>query len=228
MIICVSKTSSICRSGNEIRSQFPRSKQMQCTCAIWNIFSILKNMSIIGFGQDSRGGYKDRSVAGTENTTIFYDNISTIVGDKLNLELELKTNCLKSAQHIFPDENGICRSETTYDHRLLWPCLEAISKKNDLTFWPGEVILTSMRASHEQHSYKVDATIRYDDIEMLLLKTSGPFKNCDKSRHVFDHVKGAFGSRCMFQRVFSKYYYGEVSIAKRLRVFFVNARGKSF
>lgn len=185
-------------------------------------------MSIIGSGQDSRGGYKDRFVAGTENTTIFYDNISTIVGDKLNLELELKTNCLKSAQHIFPDENGICRSETTYDHRLLWPCLEAISKKNDLTFWPGEVILTSMRASHEQHSYKVDATIRYDDIEMLLLKTSGPFKNCDKSRHVFDHVKGAFGSRCMFQRVFSKYYYGEISIAKRLRVIFVNARGKSF
>ncbi|KAG0172235.1 hypothetical protein DFQ28_009970 [Apophysomyces sp. BC1034] len=137
---------------------------------------------------------------------------------------------LQFAEHIFPDESAICRSEATYNHRLIWPCLEAFLKKEKcLKFWPGEVALNSMPSKNEEnkHAYNADGIIRLDDdIEILLLETSGPFNNSDKPRHAFDHVKGAFGLRCMLRKIISKFHYGDIDILKKLQVFFVHARGQ--
>lgn len=40
-----------------------------------------------------------------------------------------------------------------------------------------------------------------DDLELLLLETSGSYGNDNKPRYGFDHVKGAFGARTMLRSI---------------------------
>lgn len=89
--------------------------------------------------------------------------------------------------------------------------------------------MNSFSSNDEQnaHGYNADGILRLNDnIEVLLLETSGPFGNNDKPREAFDHVKGAFGLQCMFRKILSKYHYSDVDIMKKLQVFLVHAQGR--
>lgn len=135
-----------------------------------------------------------------------------------------------SAEYVFCDPSYLSASETTFNHAIVWPFLEAITiSVNGLHFVPGEVRLAAIQNCNEYGTqYNADGVIRdLHDNELLLLETSGPYNNIDKARHGFDHVKGAFGCRSIFHHL-HKYRFADYVIVKKLQIFFVHARGQFF
>ncbi|KAI9312682.1 hypothetical protein BX666DRAFT_1865730, partial [Dichotomocladium elegans] len=65
-------------------------------------------------------------------------------------------------------------------------------------------------------------------LEILLLEASGALGRSDRHRHVFDHVKGAYGCHAMIVRILEKYPYADKALIEKVQVLFVHisARGK--
>ncbi|KAF7722698.1 hypothetical protein EC973_002861 [Apophysomyces ossiformis] len=91
-------------------------------------------------------------------------------------------------------------------------------------FRVGETPLQAL----ENMRYNADGMVfvRSSGIEVLLLEASGPFGTRDKGRHVFDHVKGAFGCYTMLAKILGSYQDAEPSLADEIRVFFLHSSAK--
>lgn len=80
--------------------------------------------------------------------------------------------------------------------------------------------------------YNADGTVYINNsgLEILLLEASGPYGTRDKGRHVFDHIKGAFGCYSMLTKILSTYRNAEASLMEDIRVIFIHtsAKGKSY
>ncbi|KAI8350632.1 hypothetical protein EDC96DRAFT_448230 [Choanephora cucurbitarum] len=106
-----------------------------------------------------------------------------------------------------------------FNHRAIWPILSlAIDDKT--SFFPGEIELS---ASSE--NYNADALIKYSEVEICVLETSGRYKLEDKARFGYDYVKGAFALLSMIKAIYKKYRFATKETTVELRVHFVHARG---
>ncbi|KAG0181175.1 hypothetical protein DFQ29_009135 [Apophysomyces sp. BC1021] len=132
------------------------------------------------------------------------------------------------------DCETIRKYESTFNHKIVWPCLEAVvqyfsetTTSATIEFDTGEVALQSMSSRDEFTRYIADGIVLINDFEIVVLETSGAYGNDKRSRHGFDHIKGAFGAMAMFHAVAKRYYGAKVETLCNLEVFFVHARGMS-
>ncbi|PHZ13654.1 uncharacterized protein RHIMIDRAFT_305694 [Rhizopus microsporus ATCC 52813] len=112
-------------------------------------------------------------------------------------------------------------NEVIFNHKLIWPLFEMACSHSCLKFIPGEVLLSST-----DEPYNADAVVKFENIEICLLETSGHYGLNDKGRFGYDHVKGAFGAISMIRHAYKKYQYATKTTAQELRVFFMHAKEK--
>lgn len=77
--------------------------------------------------------------------------------------------------------------------------------------------------------YKADGLIKFyglNQLEALLLETSGSLNNTDKVKINFDHHKAIFGSLAMLKTVADEFPHASIKTFKDLKVYFVHAAGK--
>lgn len=127
-------------------------------------------------------------------------------------------------------------AESVFNHRLLYPCIEAT-----VTFLKNTSELEPLRAMTEQlviigskvdngKKYNADGIIRLRglfDLEILLLETAGCFLNKDERKISFDNVKGVFALLAMIKTVADRFSYASVELFKKLKLYFVQASGKA-
>ncbi|KAF7720617.1 hypothetical protein EC973_006929 [Apophysomyces ossiformis] len=125
-------------------------------------------------------------------------------------------------------------SETTYCHHVLWPLLRIAVKFMDtpekikMNFKVGETQLMASPSSNDHNRYYADAIgyLEAAGIEVLLMEASGAFNHTNLSKHVYDHIKGAFGSCTMLTAMLKKYEYADAKLLEDLSVVFLHASGK--
>ena len=125
-------------------------------------------------------------------------------------------------------------SESTYCFYVLWPLLRITVKFMDtpndikMNFKVGETQLLAAPPGIDYQRYLADATacLEAQGIELLLMEASGAFNNNNLSKHVHDHVKGAFGCCSMLNAILKKYEYADEKFVKNLSVVFLHASGK--
>ena len=74
--------------------------------------------------------------------------------------------------------------------------------------------------------YKADGLCFFNNKEILVLETSGPYNNDDTPRHAYDRIKGAFGLLAMFRSFVNLYHHADLNTLQQLRLWFLHARGK--
>lgn len=81
----------------------------------------------------------------------------------------------------------------------------------------------------EKSCYKTDGLIKVfglKKLELLVLKTSGPYGNTDRVKLKFDHHKGMFGMLAMLKTIADEYHFASVENFSKFKVFFLNGAGK--
>jgi hypothetical protein len=116
-------------------------------------------------------------------------------------------------------------NEANFNHLFNWTLMElAVDtvEKENLTFVPGEYTLDS-----SSEEYKADGVVfGHNGFELCLLETSGHYGLKDGPRFAYDHVKGAFGSLTMLNKVITKYYHATKETALKSRVPYIHSHGK--
>lgn len=112
-------------------------------------------------------------------------------------------------------------NEAMFNHKLILPLLEMACSHSCLKFVPREVLLSST-----DEPYNADAVVKFEDIEVCLLETSGHYGLSDKGRFGYGHAKGAFSAISMIRHAYKKYPYATITVAQALRVFFMHAKEK--
>ncbi|KAI9250220.1 hypothetical protein BDA99DRAFT_523188 [Phascolomyces articulosus] len=133
------------------------------------------------------------------------------------------------SRHIFSkSEHDVDKYETTYNYRIVWPCIDAavdsISNKKFKAL-PGEINMKAFSTLDSE--YKADGLCFFNGKEILVLETSGPYNNGDDPRHAYDHIKGAFGLLAMFRSFVNLYHHADLNTLQQLRLWFLHARGDS-
>ncbi|CEI86454.1 hypothetical protein RMCBS344292_00894 [Rhizopus microsporus] len=123
--------------------------------------------------------------------------------------------------YSFYKSPSLIDNEAMFNHKLIWPLFEMTCSHSCLKFVPGEVLLSST-----EEPYNADAVVKFEDIEICLLETSGYYGLNDKGRFGYDHLKGAFGAISMIRHAYKKYPYATTTAAQELRVFFMHAKEK--
>lgn len=134
-------------------------------------------------------------------------------------------------------------SESLFNTNLIFPCLLAtVSLLNSTTnftavFVPGEEPLKAMtsqlnhgksKAVDNRKTYHADAVVRAGDfsgLEILLLETSGRYRNKDERKISFDNTKGMFALLAMIKTVADMFNFAFVDTFKKLKIYFVQASG---
>ncbi|KAG1165664.1 hypothetical protein G6F36_013251 [Rhizopus arrhizus] len=150
---------------------------------------------------------------------------------KLLLEVNKAYTC-----HI--DYNS---TEDAFNQLFVWPYLDVVSKSFTIEginsdFVQGQPCLESMIRQlkavnlyvDDKNQYKADGLIKLfglNDLELLLLETSGCFNNKDKKKLQFDHYKGVYGTLAMLKCIVDDYPYASLESFAKVKVFFVQAAG---
>ena len=97
-----------------------------------------------------------------------------------------------------------------------------------MNFKVGETQLFAAPPGTDYQRYLADAAacLEAQEIELLLMEASGAFNNNNLSKHVYDHVNGAFGCCSMLNAILKKYEYADEKFVKNLFVVFLHASGK--
>ncbi|CAO3588398.1 unnamed protein product [Absidia cylindrospora] len=124
----------------------------------------------------------------------------------------------------------LMESEMTYAHSALWPLLQTSTRAIpglvcDFKF--GETLLKALD-SNGVPSYKADGIVfqKRNGLELLILEASGAYGTRNRHRHVFDHIKGAFGCHAMIRSILTKYPGADASLLENVSVCFVHASAK--
>ncbi|KAG1332846.1 hypothetical protein G6F62_007045 [Rhizopus arrhizus] len=160
-----------------------------------------------------------------------YDN------DTANLEFlhQLLNQVHKSyASHV--DYNS---TEDAFNQLFIWPYLDVIAKSIkvdgcDSDFVQGQPILESMTQQlkavnlyvNDKDQYKSDGLVKLfglNNLELVLLETSGCFINKDKQKVKFDHHKGVYGALAMLKCIVDDYSYASIETFTKVKVFFLHA-----
>lgn len=65
------------------------------------------------------------------------------------------------------------------------------------------------------------------NLEILLVETSGPFANTDKTKSNFDHHKGTFGTLAKLKTIADESNYADIDVFVNVKVFFIHATGNA-
>ncbi|RCH97838.1 hypothetical protein CU097_014689 [Rhizopus azygosporus] len=87
-----------------------------------------------------------------------------------------------------------------------------------------------MRNEEGEKDYLVDALFKlfeYNQLEILLLETSGAYGNNNATKIDFDNHKGMYGLLAMLKEIASTYNFARIECFYKLRVYFVQAANKS-
>jgi hypothetical protein len=132
-------------------------------------------------------------------------------------------------------KKGLDEKESTYNFRLVWRLLDAVSNQlPNHEFIPGEIRLQSINQELERQGfskssyYNADGIIKDTqfDCELALLETSGPYGLDDKNRETKDYLKATYGLLAMLHSVAHKFHYADINIFKEFKVCFVQAANK--
>ncbi|KAI8387521.1 hypothetical protein BD560DRAFT_320769, partial [Blakeslea trispora] len=135
--------------------------------------------------------------------------------------------------------------ESTFNSLFVCPFLEVVAEYlNNSEDWCkagfccGERSLQAMKEQlddlpiyqDDSHTYLADGIIKLfgqKTLELLLLETSGPFQNKDKSKIAFDHHKGLFGALAMLKAIADSFSKARIETFENVKVFFLHAAGES-
>lgn len=81
-----------------------------------------------------------------------------------------------------------------------------------------------------ERDYLADAIIKFldhDELEIILLETSGPYANKNNTKISFDNHKAMFGLLAMLRQVALTYPYADIDELYGLKLYFVQASGTS-
>ncbi|KAL9537500.1 hypothetical protein MBANPS3_011728 [Mucor bainieri] len=132
------------------------------------------------------------------------------------------------------DYNG---NEDAFNQSFIWPYLIYMARSIENVkseFLTGQPVLQAMTRQlkavnlyiDDSHVYKSDGLVQlFGEIgrEILLLETSGCFKNSDKSKVNFDHHKGVYGLLSMLKGITDDYHFGSLHLFMKVKVFFIHA-----
>ncbi|CAO3657461.1 unnamed protein product [Mucor hiemalis] len=101
-------------------------------------------------------------------------------------------------------------------------------------FIPGEAYLCAIKKQlkgivnykGDRFQYKADGIIKMMNIrnlEILLVETSGPFANTDKTKSNFDYHKGTFATLAMLKTIADEFNYADIDVFVNVKVFFIHA-----
>ncbi|KAI7891196.1 uncharacterized protein EV154DRAFT_588699 [Mucor mucedo] len=80
-----------------------------------------------------------------------------------------------------------------------------------------------------ERDYLADALFKlfdYEQLEVLLLETSGPYKNTNTTKIDYDNHKGMYGLLAMLKEIASTYKFANIQSFYDVKVFFVQAANK--
>ncbi|KAI9310538.1 hypothetical protein BX666DRAFT_2006883 [Dichotomocladium elegans] len=132
--------------------------------------------------------------------------------------------------HSIAHPSQITDSEVAYCHEAIWPLLRFASHStHDLQceFKLGETQLKALKGK-DGTKYNADGVVftQTSKLEILLLEASGAMGTIDRRRHVFDHVKGAYGCHAMIVHILEKYPYADKSLIEKVQVIFVHTSAR--
>ncbi|KAF7732351.1 hypothetical protein EC973_005247 [Apophysomyces ossiformis] len=121
-------------------------------------------------------------------------------------------------------------SETAYCHEAVWPLLRCAAHAVSglmCDFRVGETQLNALKMKNTPN-YNADGVVfvQKSKLEVLLLEASGALGTADRHRHVFDHVKAAYGCHAMIVQILEKYPYADTSLIEQVQVLFVHTGGR--
>ncbi|KAF7722194.1 hypothetical protein EC973_003548 [Apophysomyces ossiformis] len=92
----------------------------------------------------------------------------------------------------------------------------------------GETFLKAMEDMGTSVNYNADDTgyLPRSGLEVLLLEVSRSYGTTDRAKHVYDHVKAAYGCIAMLKAILRKYQFAEPALIHDLHVVFLHASGK--
>ncbi|KAI8144818.1 hypothetical protein BJV82DRAFT_606389 [Fennellomyces sp. T-0311] len=135
--------------------------------------------------------------------------------------------------HEKKDKVDLTESEATYCHYAVWPLLRVVlrglstQEKVVCNFKIGETVLNS-RFCDNDAVYLADGKFSLNEggLEVLLFEASGPLSNHDLTKHVYDFIKGSFGSTAMLKTVLRTYCHADEALLDTISVVYVQTSGK--
>jgi hypothetical protein len=139
---------------------------------------------------------------------------------------------------VFKKLPYIGSGELAYRSVFVHPYIETVIScinDPDLGYNTGEKSVKAMntqmdrlglRASKYQ-SYKADGIICFKEIEVFLMENSGSYGKCTKHKASGDHHKAVYGVLGIVKTIADTYKYATFDTFQRLKVFFLQTRGKS-
>ncbi|KAI8876608.1 hypothetical protein K501DRAFT_300343, partial [Backusella circina FSU 941] len=133
---------------------------------------------------------------------------------------------------LFIDNSDVYNNEISYNHYILWPILNSLSKSIQKTkFSLGEKRLEAVSQelklilNDNRHFYNADGIISNTDseIEIAILETTGPLLQQNDPKETQDYIKAGYGLVAMLHVIGRKFHYGEFEIFKKIGSFFVQA-----
>ncbi|CAO3699779.1 unnamed protein product [Rhizopus stolonifer] len=157
--------------------------------------------------------------------------------DIINLEfLENLLNQVHKSYSSYIDYNS---NEDAHNQLFVWPYLDIIAKSMTIgdcnsDFVQGQPYLNSMARQlksvnlyvDDRNQYKSDGLIKLfglNSLELLLLETSGCFRNNDTEKVNFDHHKGTYGVLAMLKCIVDDYPYASLKAFTKVKTFFLHA-----
>ncbi|CAO3649580.1 unnamed protein product [Cunninghamella blakesleeana] len=150
---------------------------------------------------------------------------------------------------IYQTLPSLSYSESVLNTKLVFPFMNAIIDYmmdiNDTAhstikpyFIPGEEQLISMTTQLERigtrhdnrYRYNADGIIRLNgllNLEIMILETSGPYKNDDNSKVSFDIHKAMFGLLSVLKTIADQFEYASLKSFQQLKVFFLHFSGSN-
>lgn len=127
-------------------------------------------------------------------------------------------------------------SEDGFNQLFVWPFLDLIGNNINVEdcqgyFMQGEPFLESMSRQlpatgisvDEKSQYKSDGLIKLFGLkkqELVLLETSGHFRNTDSTKIKLDHHKRVYGILAMFKCIADDYSFASVGKFCKVKTFF--------
>ncbi|EIE90418.1 hypothetical protein RO3G_15129 [Rhizopus delemar RA 99-880] len=150
--------------------------------------------------------------------------------------LEFLEEILRAAYKMYSSHIDKYKYEDGFSQLFIWPYLGIIAKSITISncnseFESGQPLLQSMTQqlkangihSHEKSCYKTDGLIKLfgiKQLELLLLETSGHFRNTDSVKLNFDHHKGMFGLLAMLKCIADEFHFANIEKFCKVKVFF--------
>ncbi|GAA5816115.1 hypothetical protein MFLAVUS_009638 [Mucor flavus] len=152
--------------------------------------------------------------------------------------LEFLEKVLKEAYKAYSSFIDYNSNEDAFNQLFIWPYIGVIAKSTTVDgcnpdFVQGQPYLESMSRQlksvnlyvDDKNQYKSDGLIKLfglNNLEFVLVETSGSFSNKDKNKLKLDHHKGVYGALAMLKCIVDDYSYASLKSFSKVKVFFLH------